>query len=280
MLDRFDCYELCVQSPRHVVALLRSIHAGNPRVIREDFSGTAAVARRWCAEGLKAGDDSRAVCVDIDPGVLSRARARAERDGVAPRMHFQCADAIRVPLADPSAPDAPDPDAADVIFTGNFAIGYLHDRATLLDYLRRSRQRLERGNAGFGGGVFTCDLYGGSSAFRTGSLDRRHPGPAGEVIHYHWAHEAADPVTGMVRNSISFRVEAGGQIVAEMPRAFVYDWRLWGLPELRDAMLDAGFARVDVYQDLNVAPGQPATPVRDPARLGADWIVLLAARAR
>ena len=32
-----------------------------------------------------------------------------------------------------------------------------------------------------------------------------------------------------------------------MEKAFTYDWRLWGTPELRDIMLDVGFKRVDVY---------------------------------
>lgn len=86
-------------------------------------------------------------------------------------------------------------------------------------------------------------------------------------------------MTAMVRNSISFRVEIDGEVVQEWPRAFVYEWRLWGLAELCDAMLEAGFARVEVYKDVNVAPGEAPRPVRTPDELGEDWIVLVAARA-
>jgi len=32
-----------------------------------------------------------------------------------------------------------------------------------------------------------------------------------------------------------------------MTDAFTYDWRLWGLPELRDIFIDAGFSSVDCY---------------------------------
>ena len=34
---------------------------------------------------------------------------------------------------------------------------------------------------------------------------------------------------------------------SKMKRAFTYDWRLWTLPELQELMLEAGFARADVY---------------------------------
>jgi hypothetical protein len=32
-----------------------------------------------------------------------------------------------------------------------------------------------------------------------------------------------------------------------MKDAFTYDWRLWTIPELRDAMLEAGFSDVAVF---------------------------------
>ena len=35
----------------------------------------------------------------------------------------------------------------------------------------------------------------------------------------------------------------------KMRNAFTYDWRLWTLPELRELLLDAGFATVDVYTE-------------------------------
>jgi hypothetical protein len=41
-----------------------------------------------------------------------------------------------------------------------------------------------------------------------------------------------------------------------MRRAFTYDWRLWQLAELRDALLDAGFAGVEAYWEGEDADGQ------------------------
>jgi len=306
MLDRFECYELCVQSPRHVCAFLRAVHGGEPIVLREDFCGTAAVGVRWVRDGAERGD--RAVCVDLDEETVRRARARVERElavGLRERAEVVRGDCTArgakapssaaakragskeeeaSPLADlrlscdslPRArsPEEPGKRGADVVFVGNFSIGYLHTRAALLSYLRLSCERCRLGGHGLGGGVFVCDTYGGASAFKRGGFVRKHPGRHGETIHYTWMHEEADPRTGMVTNTISFRVEKDGEIVAEWPRAFEYRWRLWSITELRDAMAEAGFSRTGVYVDVNLAPGEPAVEA-ELEELAEDWTVLV-----
>ncbi len=67
-----------------------------------------------------------------------------------------------------------------------------------------------------------------------------------------------------------------GEVVVEMPRAFVYRWRLWSIAEWREAMLEVGFGSVEVYQDTNMAAEQRPVAVSDPKELGEDWIVLMA----
>lgn len=271
MLDRFDCYELCVQSPRHIVAMLAAIHGNEPLVLREDFCGTAAVSRRWVSEA----PDRRALAIDLDAQTLAKAKSLAEATCLQheQQITFHVGDCIGESAISPAAESA-----ADIIFVGNFSIGYIDDRATLVHYLAACKGRLDRGNGGFGGGVFCCDIYGGASSFRLGGIERRHPSRGKEIIRYQWLHEAADPRTALVVNSISFRVELDGEIVQELPRAFVYAWRLWSLRELTDAMLEAGFADVQVYKDLNIAPGEPAAPVQSAEELGEDWVVLVSAR--
>lgn len=271
MLDRFDCYELCVQSPRHIVAMLTAIHGNEPLLLREDFCGTAAVARRWVTEA----PDRRALAIDLDHEIVTKARSLAAMTDArhAEQIVLHAADCIAA-SSSLQPPEAP----ADIIFAGNFSIGYIDDRAALVRYLRASKARLDRGNGGFGGGIFCCDLYGGASAFKLGGIERRHPSRGREIIRYAWQHESADPRTAMVTNSISFRIEVDGDIVQELPRAFVYHWRLWSLRELSDAMIEAGFQDVQIYKDLNIAPGEPAMPVLSAAELGEDWIVLIAAR--
>jgi hypothetical protein len=295
-LTRHDLYERCVQSPRHLVPFLRAVHAGDPRVLGEDFAGTAALSILWA----DSSDDRRAVAIDLDAEALGHHPEH-------PRVLRRCMDVM----------DADDP--ADVIFVGNFSIGYRRTRADLVAYLKHARGRLtanapEPGASATGRsldapqdftrpvahapgsvgsaaphdpGVFICDTYGGDSAFLTGEVHRDHwipEGPhAGKRIRYTWEQRRADPLTGMVTDVLHFRVEKGGVIEQEIFDAFVYEWRLWSVPELRDAMLDAGFATTEVYAKTADAMDEEGNayvlPVEDAEELDDSFIVLVAGRA-
>lgn len=257
-MDRHDLYELCVQSPRHLVPFLRAIHGGGARVLGEDFAGTAALSAAW----VEQGPDFRAVAVDLDPAVLRR---RPEH----PRLRRVVGD-VR------SATD-PARDACDLIYVGNFSIGEIHARGDLVAYLARSRRRLRPG------GVFVCDTYGGESAFLTGAVHRDHLAPDGRLVRYTWEQRRADPLTGEVVNALHFRVSRAGVVELDLRDAFVYRWRLWSVPELRDALAEAGFARTEVYSRLPSATDEAGNayvqPVTDPDELDDSFIVCVAARA-
>jgi SAM-dependent methyltransferase len=263
-VDRHDLYELCVQSPVHLVPLLRAIHGGDPRVLAEDFCGTAAVARHW----VRAVPGARAVAVDHDPSVLDRA-ADAGAD-LAGRLTFIRGDAASASDLSIAA------HRADVLFVGNFSIGEIHERAALVAYLRHARARLNPG------GVIVCDTYGGESAFRLGAVTRPHPlpSPAGARVHYTWQQRRADPFTGMVECALHFRIEEAGQITDQLFDAFVYTWRLWSVPELRDAMREAGFISTEVHTRLpGAADAAPrTTPIADPRDIPPSFIVCVAGR--
>jgi SAM-dependent methyltransferase len=243
-MDRFDLYERCVQSPVELAAMLASLHGGSPRILREDFSGTGALSRAW----VRADPSRSAIAIDLDPEPLAKCRDVA-------KVTCRVADAVA----------ATDRDEADLIFVGNFSLGYLHHRRDLDAYLRASRARLRRG------GLFAGDMYGGPGAWRLGGLARVMPLDEDGRLHYWWEHEAADASTGLVRNAISFRVERRGEIVEEWPRAFIYSWRLWSMPELREAMLEAGFTRVEAHLDLSAE-------VAPPEAFASDWTALVVAR--
>ncbi|HVU63678.1 MAG TPA: class I SAM-dependent methyltransferase [Phycisphaerales bacterium] len=292
-MDRFDCYELCVQSPRHVVGFLRRVHGGEPTVLREDFCGTAAICRRWVDEGRRAGQRWRAVGVDLDAAVIERARRECASAGLAEDIELVCEDAteggrslqdrgIGVEGWLPRRTSANRRhtelgDGCDVIFVGNFSIGYIHERAALVRYLRASHERLSRGNAGFGGGVMVCDVYDGPGKYTLGSITRMHPGRGHETVRYTWEHREADALTSMVTNAIHFQVEVEGEVVdgGRMPDAFIYRWRLWSIPELREAMREAGFAFTEVYQDV----GPDAAPLENGRELRESGIVCVIGRA-
>ncbi|MFG0305180.1 MAG: class I SAM-dependent methyltransferase [Phycisphaerales bacterium JB040] len=254
--DKHDLYETCVQSVDHLAPLLRAIHGARPRILGEDFSGTAALSHAWVATDPEA----RAVATDLDDEALRKHPAHE-------RVDTRLADVRDV--ADP----------CDVLFVGNFSIGYLHTRAELVEYLRHARSRL----SGTPGGVFVCDTYGGETAWTVGDVHRPHSLGGGWVCRYTWEQSEADPLTGMVVNRIHFRVERAGVIEQEILDAFVYRWRLWSVPELRDAMADAGFRTTQVYAKLAEAVDDEGnaytTPVTDPDELDGTFIVLVVGRA-
>jgi len=251
--DKHDLYELCVQSPKDLVPLLRAVHGSDPVTLGEDFSGTAALSHLWVER-----DGTKAIAVDFHEEALHK---RGEHERIS---KHQCdVHEIREPC--------------DVLFVGNFSIGYLHTRDELVEYLRHVKSRLNPG------GVFICDTYGGDTAYTLGGVHRAHPMPGGKLCRYTWEQHEADPTTGMVTNLIHFRVERAGVIEFELEDAFVYEWRLWSIPELRDAMSDAGFVQTQVYTKLADALDADGNayvlPVEDgQEELEESFIVLVAAR--
>ncbi|MBL0927549.1 MAG: class I SAM-dependent methyltransferase [Phycisphaerales bacterium] len=240
MFDRHALYELCVQDAPAAVGLLREIHGGGASRLAEDFCGSAAVSRAW-ARLVPGG---RAVAADIDAAPLAYAEARAREEGVASAVGFVKADV----LADERIGEA-----AEVIFVGNFSIGEVHGRGVLLAYLRRCAARLAPG------GVLVCDTYGGPTAFGAGGLTRtrllRLAGGGSAVVRYAWEQRGGDWRTGMVETALHFRVEVGGEVVRELPAAFVYRWRLWSPRELAEAMEEAGLKFGGVRSGLEVGGG-------------------------
>jgi hypothetical protein len=236
IMDRYELYERCVQAPGELVAFLSALHGRRPTVLREDFAGTAAVSRAWTA----LSPEHRAEAIDHDAAVLARA-------GAIERVERVCAD-VRTAEVRPAS--------VDCVFVGNYSIGEIATRRELVDYFGCARRRLRSD------GVFACDTYGGESAFRVGALERRHVGPHGTILHHVWEQRAVDPLTARVENALHFRIEREGEIVEEIRDAFVYRWRLWSVPELVEAALEAGFGNPSIHTRLDpgtLPPPHPAT---------------------
>lgn len=251
--NKHDLYELCVQSPKDLVPLLRAVHGSDPITLGEDFSGTAALSHLWVER-----EACKAIAVDLDHESLHK---RGDHKRIVKR---EC-DVFEVD------------DACDVLFVGNFSIGYLHTREELVAYLKHVKSRIAAG------GVFICDTYGGDTAYTLGGVHRAHPMPGGKLCRYTWEQHEADPTTGMVTNLIHFRVERAGVIEFELEDAFIYEWRLWSIPELRDAMSDAGFKESLVYTKLADALDADGNAYVMPVENGQEeleesYIVLVAAQ--
>jgi predicted RNA methylase len=231
------------------------VHGQSPRTLREDFSGSGALCRGWISLDPRA----RAIAIDSDPEPLARLKDHA---------------AIRTVVKDVMKAD----DKADIVAATNFPVGYWHTRDNLLAYLKHARTCLNRK------GVLVCDTYGGADAFiaprETSAILRAADGLR---VKYTFEQVSADAATGRVIDALHFRIPAQRGFKARTIRdAFVYDWRLWSIPELRDAMLEAGFRSVEVYDRLGDALDQDGNayvrPLTPDDRLDDNYVVYVAGR--
>ena len=255
--DRHELYQLSVQSPEEDIKFLRRVYKNlrkkPARHFREDFSGTHLLATEWVR--TKAGCTAEGFDNDPDPiawGLYMNARRLGP---LADNLHLSIAD-VREPSQRPP----------DVRCAQNFSYWCFHERAELVDYFRRVHADLAED------GVFVLDLHGGSETQEEMEEEREIT----EGFTYVWDQHSYWPIPGRAVNHIHFRFEDG----TEMFRAFTYDWRLWGLPELRDCLKDAGFASVTTYWEGTDKDGESGNGVFKPAKRGeADlsWIAYLAA---
>jgi len=223
--DRHVLYEASVQGVDYDLDFLERVyrrhHGRSFRRLREDFCGTAALAAAW-------------VMRRPDHAVLRWARARR-----LPRMR-EAARRLALVHGDVRTVRVP---RADLVCALNFSWWVFHERAELLRYLRAVRGGLRPG------GMLIVNMFGGTEAMEKSVERRRFPASQsvdGERVpsfRYEWDQTLFNPVDHHLLCSIHFELPDG----TRMRHAFRYDWRLWTLPEIRDAMADAGFRASEVY---------------------------------
>lgn len=223
--DRHRLYEESVQEPESDVTLMRRVFKKRfgrpPRLMREDFCGTAALCCSW----VSSNKQHRAWGIDLDPDPLEWGREK----NLALLDQEQ---AKRVELVQGDVLEAEQIEKVDITCAFNFSYFLFQDRELLLRYFRTARETLRDE------GLLFLDAYGGADAQRT-MVEKREQ----EGFDYVWDQDEFDPITHHVINHIHFEFPDG----SKLRKAFTYDWRLWTLPELRDILLEAGFSTVEIY---------------------------------
>jgi hypothetical protein len=256
--DRHALYQLAVQSPvedvRFLARLYRGLRGREARHLREDFCGTALLCAAW----VRGKKPRTAEGYDISRSTLEWGRAHN-----FPPLGAR-AERIRLFARDVRTRSARRP---DLRCAQNFSYFVFKRRADLVRYFASARADLARG------GLFVLDIYGGPDAMEEESEEREIE--AG--FTYVWEQRRYVPATGDYEAHIHFRFPDG----SEIKRAFSYDWRLWTLPEVKDALADAGFRRIDSYWEGTDADGESGNGIFRRSERGENcpaWVTYLVAR--
>lgn len=222
--DIHELYEEAVQDVEMEVdflqATFKELRGRTPYVFREDFCGTASACCQW----VRQGREFQAIGVDIDPSVLEW--GRKNRVG---RLSAEDQARVRLMESDVRTVETP---PVDVIAALNFSYFIFDTREKLSGYFRRCYEALKDD------GVLFLDMYGGPEAQEETKEKTKH-----KKFTYIWHQATFHPVTHFVRCHIHFKFPDGSKI----KKAFSYEWRLWTAPEIRELLLEAGFAKATVY---------------------------------
>lgn len=255
--DPHELYELAVQNVDFECSFLDRVwraHRGRlATTLREDFCGTFAASVEW----VRRRKTNRAIGVDLDPSVLAWGMERN-----LPKLDAEQRKRLDIHRDDVMKVRTP---PVDCIAAWNFSYFLFKERDRLKAYFAKAYSALVRD------GLFVIDAYGGSDSFREMEEDRNLDG-----FTYIWDQYRYNPVTGEVLNRIHFRFPDG----TELKSAFVYDWRLWTLPELQEILAEVGFRKVTVYWEGTDEKSGQGNGVFRPSRRGEaceGWIAYLVA---
>jgi SAM-dependent methyltransferase len=198
--------------------------------LREDFCGTAQLACAW----VQRRAQNRAWGVDIHQPTLDWCVQNnvPHLPEAGRRLALVCEDVRTV-----STPPV------DMVCAYNFSYYCFKQRDELRDYFKTIRAALASG------GVIMIDAYGGPTSHEDVVEKRKVKdgvAPDGTPIptyRYIWEQVNYNPITHGVTCYIHFKLADGSKI----KRTFVYDWRLWTLPELFEILQEAGFKDPEVY---------------------------------
>lgn len=221
--DKHILYQESVQAPEddaQFFAHYYKKYTGKPlRVFREDFCGTAILS----CEFVRRHRDNHAIGVDLDGPTLDWAREH-NVSKLKPRQQK------RVTLLQKNVLDVREP-AAELIAGLNFSYSVFKTRKDFGAYIKNAYAALKPG------GLFTLDAWGGGQA-QFLMKERRKV----SSFTYVWHQADFDPMTHHILCKIHFEFKDG----SKMKNAFIYDWRLWTLPEMRELMEEAGFKDIHV----------------------------------
>lgn len=222
---KYQLYESSVQCHESDIEFInkeyRKVYKKDPKILREDFGGTGAMACDW----VKQSASHISYAVDLDPEPIKYGKENHYKNlnnDQKKQMNY-----IQGNVLDDFK------FKADVIVAFNFSYFIFKKRAQLLAYFKLVRKGLGKD------GAFFIDLFGGTEACQELIEETEH-----EDHTYFWDCDSYNAITNEVLYYIHFKTHGDGK---KYEKVFTYDWRMWGLPELVDILNEAGFSQVITF---------------------------------
>jgi len=227
-------YEASVQDTEIDLELIdrmtRKSSGKKAKTLREDFCGTAILACAWA----HSSDKRESWGVDLHRPTLRWAEKN--------RLPVIGDAADRVHLLEANVLEAETPNV-DVVAALNFSYLIFKERSVLKAYFTSVYESLNKG------GVFMLDLFGGPHSQEVMKEKKKIPagtdftGSPTPAFTYVWDQAKFNAVDQSILCKIHFK----GKYIQPIQNAFRYEWRLWGLQEITDLLMEVGFTSVDKY---------------------------------
>jgi len=224
--DRHTLYQESVQAPEAEIDFFektfKALRNRDAVSIREDFCGTAYLATEWC----KGSPERTAVGVDYDEETLEWGRKHnliPAGEDVAKRVTLYKDDVRNV-----------SEEKVDITCAFNFSYCIFETRDELRDYFTKTQAGLKDD------GILILDLFGGTECE---DVLEEETELEDQQATYIWEHVSFNPIDGHMACAIHFEFDDGSR----MDNAFKYEWRHWGIPEIKELLLESGYKNVRIY---------------------------------
>jgi len=259
--NRHVLYQLSVQAAEQdsktYARWFKAYTGRNLRSFREDFCGTAVLS----CHHVRNHKENTAVGVDLDRPTLDW----GIKNNVNVLLNDEQKKRLKLIESNVLAVTAP---KVDCVLALNFSYQVFKTRKELGKYIKVVYKSLKPG------GVFYMDALGGPDVMQATCDRTRHKG-----FIYEWEQRSFDPISHRLVCAIHFEFNDGSRI----ENAFIYDWRMWTLPELRELMVEAGFDDVHIMwegTDRKTQTGNGVFRRKEVGDMDEAWISMVVGRKK
>lgn len=202
--------------------------------LREDFCGTSRISAEW----VKSAKNRTAVGLDLDPEPLDYFE-RIHRPTLLPSQ----SERIRLIQKNVLVPTH---EKFDLIAACNFSFFIFMERELLVKYFKAARKSLKKNGALF------LEMAGGEGMSEAMREERMVRVPKIGKVKYVWEQMDYDAISSLNDYAIHFQLPNRKW----MKNAFTYHWRLYGIREIREILMDAGFSKTHVFWETADSSGK------------------------